>query len=56
MNPDDDTAVDKWLAGGSARRAALTPAAKGLHSGVTDHREGVRSTRLAVGDLAKLAS
>ena len=56
VNPDDDTAVDKWLSGGSARREALKAAAKGAHSGVTNYRDAVKSTRLAVGDLAKLGS
>jgi hypothetical protein len=56
VNPDDEAAVDKWLSGGSARREALKAAAKGAHSGVTDYREVVKSTRLAVGDLVKLGS
>jgi xanthine/CO dehydrogenase XdhC/CoxF family maturation factor len=56
VNADDDGAVDKWLSGGSARRDALKAAAKGAHSGVTDYREAVKATRLAVGDLAKLGS
>jgi ABC-type hemin transport system ATPase subunit len=56
VNPDDDTAVEKWLSGGSARREALTAAAKGAHIGVADYREAVRSTRIAVGDLEKLGS
>ena len=56
VNPDDEAAVDKWLSGGSARREALKAAAKGAHSGVTDYREVVKSTRLAVGDLTKLES
>jgi hypothetical protein len=56
VDPDDDAAVDKWLSGGSARREALKAAAKGAHSGVADYRDAVKSTRLAVGDLAKLAS
>ena len=56
VNPDDEAAVDKWLSGGSARRAALKAAAKGAHSGVTDYRDAVKSTRLAVVDLAKLGS
>lgn len=54
VNPDDDAAVDKWLSGGSARRDALRTAAKGVHSGVSDYRDAVRSTRLAVSDLVKL--
>ena len=56
VNPADEAAVEKWLSGGSARRAALKVAAKGAHSGISDYREAVKSTRLAVGDLAKLAA
>ena len=55
VNPDDESAAEKWLSGGSARRAALKAAAKGAHSGLTDYRESVKSTRLAVDDMAKLA-
>ena len=56
VNPDDEAAIDKWLSGGSARREALKAAAKGAHSGVTDYRDAVKSTRLAVGDLVRLGS
>ncbi|MFV8242622.1 AAA family ATPase [Mycolicibacterium peregrinum] len=56
VNPEDKAAVDKWLSGGSARRAALWVAASGAHKGVTDYRDAVNSTRLAVGDLEKLVS
>lgn len=56
VNPDDESVVEKWLSGGSARREALKAAAKGAHSGIVDYREAVNSTRLAVGDLAKLGS
>jgi hypothetical protein len=54
VNPDDDTAVERWLSGGTARREALKAAAKGAHDGVTDYREAVKSTRLTIGDLARL--
>lgn len=56
VNPEDKAAVDKWLSSGSARRAALWVAASGVHKGVTDYRDAVNSTRLAVGDLEKLVS
>lgn len=56
VNPDDDTAVEMWLHGGSARRDALRTAAKGAHAGVSDYRDAVRSTRLAVGDLSGLTA
>ncbi|MCP9274073.1 hypothetical protein [Mycolicibacterium arenosum] len=51
----DPDALGKWLAGG-ARAHALKVAAKGGHSDITDFKAAVNSTRLAVGDLAKLAS
>lgn len=54
VNADDEAAVDKWLSGGSARRDALRAATKGAHRGVTDYRDAVRATRLAIGDLAEL--
>ncbi|OBG82604.1 recombinase RecF [Mycobacterium sp. E802] len=56
VNPEDKAAVDRWLSGGSARREALWVAASGAHKGVADYKDAVNSTRLAVGDLAKLAS
>lgn len=56
VNPEDETAVDKWLSSGAARRDALRTAAKGAHSGVTDYRDAVNATRLAVGDLEKVFS
>jgi hypothetical protein len=56
VNPDHEDAVERWLAQGAARKAALRVAAKGAHAGVSDFREAVSSTRLAVGDLAKLMS
>ncbi|MDH6197999.1 DNA repair exonuclease SbcCD ATPase subunit [Mycobacterium frederiksbergense] len=56
VDSDNEAAVDKWLSGGAARRQALWTAAKGVHEGVDDYREAVKATRLAVGDLVKLAS
>jgi len=56
VDPVNDAKIDTWLGGGSARRAALMVATKGTHAGVEDYREAVKHTRLAVGDLGKLAS
>ncbi|AKS35851.1 AAA family ATPase [Mycolicibacterium goodii] len=56
VDPDNDAAVDRWLSGGSARRQALKTATAGAHNGITNYREVVHATRLAVADLAKLSS
>lgn len=50
---DDQVAVDKWKAGGRARRDTLTVVNKGIHQGVSDYKAAVNDARLAVGDLAK---
>ena len=55
VDPSDETATDKWLAGGSARRAAMMVATKGIHTGIEDFDAAVNQARLAVGDLQKLA-
>lgn len=49
---DDPVAVDKWKAGGSARRNTLTVVNKGVHQGVSDYKGAVNDARLAIGDLA----
>lgn len=53
---DDDLAVDKWKAGGSARRNTLFVVNKGVHQGVLDYKAAVNDARLAVGDLARAAA
>jgi energy-coupling factor transporter ATP-binding protein EcfA2 len=52
-NADDDLAVEKWKAGGRARRDTLSVVNKGVHQGVSDYRGAVNDARLAVGDLRK---
>ncbi|MGV0579199.1 AAA family ATPase [Mycolicibacterium elephantis] len=56
VDPLNDSAIDKWLSGGSARRAAMMVATKGAHAGVQDYKEAVKQARLATGDLRKLVS
>jgi ABC-type thiamine transport system ATPase subunit len=51
-NADDPVAVDKWKAGGPARRETLSVVNKGVHQGVSDYKGAVNDARLAVGDLA----
>ncbi|MEB3982518.1 AAA family ATPase [Mycobacterium sp. 663a-19] len=53
---DDDLAVDKWKAGGSARRDTLVVVNKGVHQGVSDYKGAVNDARLAVGDLIRGAA
>ena len=55
LDPDDDLAVDKWKAGGSARKVAMTVVNKGIHQGVSDFKAAVNATRLAVADLTRVA-
>jgi hypothetical protein len=55
-NGDDDLAVDKWKAGGRARRDTLSVVNKGVHKGVSDYKDAVNDARLAVGDLARGAA
>jgi hypothetical protein len=56
VDPTNDVAIDKWLAGGSARKAAMAVATKGAHAGVQDYLGAVKQARLAVEDLGRLAS
>ena len=53
VNADDAVAVDKWKAGGRARRDTLTVVNKGIHQGVSDYKSAVNDARLAIGDLAR---
>ncbi len=55
-NADDPVAVDKWKAGGQARRDTLAVVNKGIHQGVSDYKAAVNDARRAVGDLARGAS
>ena len=55
LDPDDDLAVDKWKAGGSARKATMSVVNKGIHQGVFDFKAAVSAARLAVADLARVA-
>ena len=55
-NADDLVAVDKWKAGGQARRDTLSVVNKGVHQGVSDYKAAVNDARLAVDDLAKAAA
>jgi len=56
VDPTNNAAIDKWLDGGSARRATMAVATKGIHAGIRDYREAVKQARLAVEDLGRLIS
>ena len=56
LDPDDAAAIDRWRAGGRARRNTMGVATKGIHDGVDDYRSTVNDARLAIGDLARMAS
>ncbi|EHI14666.1 hypothetical protein KEK_01795 [Mycolicibacterium thermoresistibile ATCC 19527] len=56
VDPDDTTAVDKWLSGRSARRITMAVANKGIHADIHDYKGAVNAARLATGDLEQLAS
>ncbi|WP_412457665.1 recombinase RecF [Mycolicibacterium celeriflavum] len=52
LGPGEDTVVDKWLAGGSARRLTMTVIRRGTHGNeVQDYKFVVNQARLATGDL-----
>jgi hypothetical protein len=55
-NADDVLVVDKWRAGGRARKDTLSVVNKGVHQGVSDYKGAVNDARLAVGDLARGAA
>lgn len=52
---DDNLAVEKWLAGGRARKATMTVVTKGVHQGIPDPKGAIEDARLAVADLATRA-
>ncbi|EHB56117.1 SMC domain protein [Mycolicibacterium rhodesiae JS60] len=55
VDANDDSAIEKWIGGGSARKAAMLVATKGIHAGVHDFRAAVKATRQAVDDLRAMA-
>ncbi len=55
LDPDDNLAVDKWLAGRPARKTTMTVVNKGIHQGVFDPKGVVNDARRTVADLAAVA-
>jgi hypothetical protein len=56
LDPDDNAAVEKWLAGGPARKVTMAVANKGVHQGAFNAKGAVNDARRAVADLASVAS
>lgn len=54
LDQSDSAALDKWLAGGSARKATMAIVTKGIHNGLADFKLAVNQARRAVGDLRKV--
>ncbi|MDV3124763.1 AAA family ATPase [Mycobacterium sp. 21AC1] len=54
LNPSDSAALDKWLTGGTARKATMVIVTKGIHRGLADFKLAVKQARLAVEDLRKV--
>jgi hypothetical protein len=52
LDADDNDAVDKWLAGGPARKVTMTIVNKGVHQGAFNPKGAVNDARRAVSDLA----
>jgi hypothetical protein len=55
LDADDNEAVDKWLAGGPARKVTMAVVNKGLHQGAFNPKGAVNDARRAVSDLAAVA-
>ena len=55
LDADDNEAVDKWLAGGTARKITMTVVNKGVHQGAFNPKGAVNDARRAVSDLAAVA-
>jgi ABC-type hemin transport system ATPase subunit len=55
LDPDDNQAVDKWLAGGPTRRATMSVVNKGVHQGVFNFKAAVNDARRTVAELAAVA-
>lgn len=55
LKPDDKAAVDKWLAGGSIRKATMAVVNRGLHQGAFNPKGAVNDARRTVADLAAVA-
>mgnify|MGYP003472238811 FL=1 len=55
LDPDDNLAVDKWLAGGPTRRATMAVVNKGVHQGAFNPKGAVNDARRTVLELAAVA-
>jgi DNA repair exonuclease SbcCD ATPase subunit len=55
LDPDDQQAVDKWVAAGPARKITMAVVNKGVHQGTTNPKAVVNDARRTVADLAQVA-
>jgi energy-coupling factor transporter ATP-binding protein EcfA2 len=55
LDAEDNAAVDRWTAGGPARRATMSVVNKGVHQGVFNYKGAVNDARRAIADLAAVA-
>ena len=51
LDADDNAAVDKWLAGGPARKATMNVVNKGIHQGIFNFKAAVNDARRCISDL-----
>ncbi|MFM8857644.1 MAG: recombinase RecF, partial [Actinomycetota bacterium] len=55
LDPDDQAAVDKWVAAGPARKITMAVVNKGVHHGAFNPKGAVNDARRTVADLAQVA-
>ena len=55
LDPDDNQAVEKWLAAGPTRKATMAVVNKGVHQGAFNPKGAVNDARRTVADLAAAA-
>ncbi|MFM8857476.1 MAG: AAA family ATPase [Actinomycetota bacterium] len=55
LDADDNVAVEKWTAGGQARKSTMAVVNKGVHQGVFHYKGAVNDARRAIADLAAVA-
>ena len=55
LDPDDNQAVEKWLAAGPTRKATMAVVNKGIHQGAFNPKGAVNDARRTVADLAAAA-
>lgn len=54
LDPDDQQAVDRWVAAGLARKITMGVVNKGVHQGTFNPKGVVNDARRTVADLAQV--